>query len=211
MTIVGYFPYTQVYQNRQVFSSGRTPVAGEEYSSLGDINLALEYQWFDVKGWAISSSLTLGIPSGNNRGGSDGSYQTGDGEFNQLVQFKIGNSFRLGEKYFYTKTNFGFNQRTNGFSDEFHAGLETGTQIFKEKVLLLGRLNIQESLNNGSLDASNSNGSIFANNVEVVNLGAELIYTFYKKWSLGLSSSFPIAGKLIYRAPAFAFGFSLQL
>ena len=44
VTLIGYLPHTRVYQNAQVFSSGREKIPGEQFSSLGDINLGLEYQ-----------------------------------------------------------------------------------------------------------------------------------------------------------------------
>ncbi|MDG1053628.1 MAG: hypothetical protein P8O78_03250 [Flavobacteriaceae bacterium] len=210
ITLIGYIPHTRVYQNAQVFSSGREHIPGEQFSSLGDINLGVEYQVAKNKGWAHSISLSLGLPSGKNRGGSDGSYQTGDGEFNQLLRLHIGKSYQLGAQHFYAKASVGVNQRSNGFSDEFHANIETGTKVFKEKFLLLLRSNTIQSFHNGSLDASNSNGSIFANNVEVVNLGGELIYQLSPKLSWGLSGSYPLSGRVLYRAPAFSTGISYQ-
>ena len=210
ITLIGYIPHTRVYQNNQVFSSGNPTVPGEEYSSIGDINLGVEYQVAKNKGWAHSISLSLGLPSGKNRGGSDGSYQTGDGEFNQLLRFHTGKSYQLGAQHFYAKASVGVNQRSNGFSDEFHANIETGTKVFKEKFLLLLRSNTIQSFHNGNLDASNSNGSIFANNVEVVNLGGELIYQLSPKLSWGLSGSYPLSGRVLYRAPAFSTGISYQ-
>ena len=211
LTVVGYIPHTRVYQNSQVFSSGRATISGEEFSSLGDSNLGLEYQWYRKRGWAISSSLTLGLPTGNSSGGSDGSYQTGDGEFNQIVRLHFGRSYRLWQHRFYAKANFGVNQRSKGFSDEFRAGVETGTKILAQKVLVLGRVNLIKSFQNGTLDASTSNGSIFANNVEVINLGGELIFDLYKNWRFSLSASYPVRGRVIYRAPALSTGLSLQL
>ena len=93
------------------------------------------------------------------------------------------------------------NQRSKGFSDEFRAGVETGTKIIDQKILVLGRLSLIESFQNGNLDATTSNGSIFANNVEVVSLGGEMIFDVYKNWRFSLSASYPVRGKLIYRAP----------
>lgn len=210
LTLVGYLPHTQVFQNRQVFSSGRNAVEGEKFSSFGDINLGLEYQWFAKKGWAISSSLTLGLPTGKSTGGSDGSYQTGDGEFNQLIRLHLGKSYRLRNQRFYAKGSLGFNQRNKGFSDELRFSIETGTKILQDKLLLLTRISHLNSLENGYLNATNSNGSIFANNVEVTNWGAETIYAINKKWSVLLSGSIPLSGRLIYKAPAFAAGISFQ-
>lgn len=210
ITLIGYIPHTRVYQNAQVFSSGREQIPGEQFSSLGDINLGTEYQVGKKKGWVYYISLSLGLPTGKNRGGSDGSYQTGDGEFNQLLRFHTGKSYQLGAQHFYAKASVGVNQRSNGFSDEFHANIETGTKVFKDNLLLLLRSNTIQSFHNGTLDASNSNGSIFANNVEVVNLGGELIYQLSPKLSWGLSGSYPLMGRVLYRAPAFSTGISYQ-
>ena len=210
VTLIGYFPHTRVYQNAQVFSSGREKIPGEQFSTFGDINLGLEYQLGKKSTWAYSISLSLGLPSGKVRGGSDGSYQTGDGEFNQQLRFHLGRSYQLGEQRFYAKTSVGINQRSKGFSDEFRASIETGTKIFKDKLLTLIRANTIQSFYNGSLDASNSNGSIFANNVEVVNLGGELILRLNSKLSWGLSGSYPVIGRVLYRSPAFSTGVSYQ-
>jgi len=45
----------------------------------------------------------------------------------------------------------GYLEFLGGFSDEFRAGAETGTKIFNQKLLVLGRVNIIESLQNGTL------------------------------------------------------------
>ena len=84
-------------------------------------------------------------------------------------------------------------------------------KILAQKVLVLGRVNLIKSFQNGTLDASTSNGSIFANNVEVINLGGELIFDLYKNWRFSLSASYPVRGRVIYRAPALSTGLSLQL
>jgi len=211
LTLVGYLPYTQVYQNGQRFSSGLPSLAGESFSSLGDIDFGVEYQLWKKNGWAFSTSLILGLPTGDDAGGSDGSYQTGDGEFNQNLQFNLGKSFPIGKQHFYFKSNLSINQRSKGYSDEWYFGLETGTKVAKDKLLLLGRFNTRQSLQNGNLSAVNNNGSIFANNVEVTNLGGEIIYGFYKVWSVNLTGSFPISGKVIYKAPALSAGIALEL
>lgn len=210
VTLIGYLPHTRVYQNTQVFSSGRENIPGEQFSSLGDINLGLEYQLGKKSTWAYSISLSLGLPTGKVRGGSDGSYQTGDGEFNQQLRFHLGKSYQLKKHPFYAKASVGINQRSKGFSDEFRASVETGTKLFKDKLLTLIRANTIQSFYNGSLDATNSNGSIFTNNVEVVNIGGEFIFRLNSKLNWGLSGSYPVMGRVLYRSPAFSTGISYQ-
>ena len=77
--------------------------------------------------WAFSATLLFGLPTGKSVGGFDGSYQTGDGEFNQQLQFNFGKSYSLGKQPFYLKTYLGFNNRSGGFSDELHNFAESGT------------------------------------------------------------------------------------
>jgi hypothetical protein len=62
--LIAYVPHTRVYQNKQVFSSGRAHVLGEEFSSLGDINFGAEIQLQNNSNWVLSTSLILGLPTG---------------------------------------------------------------------------------------------------------------------------------------------------
>ena len=208
---MGYIPFTRVYQNEQIFTSGNPGQPGEAVNSFGDIDLAIEVQIFKRPKWVLATSLTLGVPSGNNSGGSDGSYQTGDEEFNQIVKVLARNSFKIAKHSFYAKGSLGVNNRSNGYSDEIRLGFETGSQVFKNKFLFLVRLNTIQSFFNGSLSAENSNGSIFANNVEVTNLGGEINYFITKKWSASFGYSIPLSGKNIYKATALAGGIAYKL
>ena len=211
ITLVGYIPFTRVYQNEQIFTSGNPGQPGEAVNSFGDIDLAVEVQIFKRPKWVLATSLTLGVPSGNNSDGSDGSYQTGDEEFNQIVKVLARNSFKIAKHSFYAKGSLGVNNRSNGYSDEIRLGFEIGSQVFKNKFLLLVRLNTIQSFFNGSLSAENSNGSIFANNVEVTNLGGEINYFITKKWSASFGYSIPLSGKNIYKATALAGGIAYKL
>ena len=211
ITLVGYIPFTSVNKNEQAITSGNPGHAGEDVNSPEDIDLAVEFQILKRTKWVLATLLTLGIPSGNNTGGSDGSYQTGDGEINQILKVLAGASFKIAGHSFYAKGSLGVNNRSNGYSDEIHLRFETRSQVFKNKFLLLVRLNTILSFYNGSLSAENSNGSIFANNVEVTNLGGEINYFLTKKWSASFGYSIPLSGKNIYKAPALAGGIAYKL
>ncbi|MDG1385488.1 MAG: transporter [Flavobacteriaceae bacterium] len=208
ITLVGYIPFTRVYQNKQIFTSGNPGQPGEAVNSFGDIDLAVEVQILKRPKWVLATSLTLGVPSGNN---SDGSYQTGDGEFNQIVKVLARTSFKIAKHSFYAKGSLGVNNRSNGYSDEIRLGFETGSQVFKNKFFFLVRLNTIQSFFNSSLSVLNSNGSIFANNVEVTNLGGEINYFITKKWSASFGYSIPLSGKNIYKAPALSVGIAYKL
>lgn len=132
--------------------------------------------------WAFSATLLFGLPTGKSVGGFDGSYQTGDGEFNH--QFNFGKSYSLGRQPFYLKTYLGFNNRSGGFSDELQSFAESGTQLKNKKLLVLTRLHCIKPLYNGTLDASNADEAIFANNIQSFSLGGELAYNLGQHWGI---------------------------
>lgn len=207
-----YVPFfTRIYQNSQVSGvTGNVLQEGEDLNAFGDLDIGFRYLLFKKNKFSITSSLKLGLPTGKSDGGSDGSYQTGDGEFNQLLTINPGISFELFQKPSYAKVLLGFNNRTEGFSDEFHYGVESGIKVL-DKLWLLGRLNSINSLNNGTLTAQNSQGSIFANNIEYVALGAEAAYYLTSKLGISVNYTGLISGKIIYANPAISGGIFLDM
>ncbi|WP_025741169.1 hypothetical protein [Aquimarina pacifica] len=197
---IAYVPFfSRTYQNDQISATtGEVIQEGEALNSIGDIDIAVRYSLLKRSNIAIAATLKLGLPTGNDAGGSDGSFQTGDGEFNQLIQLNFGVPFSIKKTSLYAKTFIGYNNRTQDFSDELHLGAETGISLFKKKVLLLGRLNRVQSLKNGDKSAINSQGSIFANNIEYTNLGGEIAYYITKKIGVSVAYSSAIDGRIIY-------------
>jgi len=117
----------------------------------------------------------------------------------------------LGNTSLYSKAYLGYNNRTQDFSDEFRSGFEIGANFFNKKLWLIGRADIVKSLKNGSLNAQNSQGSIFANNIEYTSLGGEIAYYFTKKWGASLNYTGAINGRIIYAAPSISFGVFLDI
>lgn len=192
-------------------ATGKIINEGEALNDMGDIELGIRYGLVKTNNYALSISLKLGIPTGNNSGGSDGSFQTGDGEFNQLFLTNLGTSFHVGIVPFYTKTYIGFNNRTEDFSDELRGGLELGANVLRNKLWLLSRVDILQSFKNGSLNAQTAQGSIFANNIEFINLGAEASY--YISDTIGVSLQFTsiVSGELIYAGTSYTGGLFLDI
>lgn len=214
LDLVAYVPFfARATQNRILSgTTGEEIRPGEELNSLGDLEIGLNLNFFKNDHWALAGRLTLGIPTGEDAGGSDGSFQTGDGEFNQFASVLIGYSFNLPERIFYAKTYFGFNNRTENFSDELRFGLESGLGFFSNKVLLIGRINGVESLQNGSLNAQNSaQGNIFANNVEYLSAGGELNYFLSPRWGFSVGVDGAFSGRIIAANPSFNAGVFYKL
>ena len=213
INLITYIPFlVKNYQFAQVSqTNGKVYEPRQEYNGFGDINLGLEYGLKTAGNWVFSTTLTFGIPSGKSQAGSDGSYQTGDGEFNQLLQFNLGSGYGIGKQNFYLKSYFGLNNRTQGFSDEVHSYFETGTQVLKNKLLLLTRVHWIKPLYNGTLSAESSNGSIFANNVESMILGGEMAFQIGKKCGVSATLTQPLFGKVIFKATTYSGGIFFNL
>ena len=210
---IAYIPFfTRTYQNDQISgTSGEVIQAGEAINNIGDADLGVRYQLLKKKHLAISSTLKLGIPLGADSGGTDGSFQTGDGEFNQLAQLDLGVPFNIKKASLYAKTYFGFNNRTQDFSDELHFGGEAGLGLWNSKIWLIARINRVQSLQNGSKSAQNSQGSIFANNVEFTSIGYEAAYYITKKIGVSINYATATGGRIIYANPTISGGVFLDI
>ena len=90
LNLISYIPFfVKNYQFAQVSATRVDKVyeKRQENNGFGDINIGVEYGFPTKNNWNFSATLYLGIPTGESEAGIDGSYQTGDGEFNQLIQF----------------------------------------------------------------------------------------------------------------------------
>ncbi len=212
--IIGYVPFfSRTAQNNQVSGTNNTTIQkGEAFNSIGDIDLGARYAFLKKGNWAADVKLLFGLPTGDNNGGSDGSFQTGDGEFNQLLTTSLGYSGLFKDIPFYAKTYIGINNRSKGFSDEFRFGLEGGLNFLDKKLWIISRLNIVKSFKNGSLNAqTNVQGSIFANNVEYTSYGLEAAYYLTKKIGISASVDSAFSGRIIAANPSFSGGIFLDI
>lgn len=212
LDVIVYAPFfTRIYQNSQVSGvTGNVLQEGEALNAFGDLDIGFKYLLFKKNFLSMSTTLKFGLPTGKSDGGSDGSYQTGDGEFNQLISVNTGVSYKVFQKPSYAKALIGFNNRTQGFSDEFHYGVESGIKFFN-KLWVLARLNSVNSLKNGTLTPQNSQGSIFANNIEYVAVGTEAAYYLTPKLGISLNYTHVTSGSIIYANPSFSGGVFLDI
>ena len=207
ITGVVYFPFlSRAYFNNTV--SGTTEeiiVPGEAINSLGDTDISINYK---ILGGpiALSASITIGIPLGNDNGGSMGNLQTGDGEFNQLLQLNAGTGFKLGEANAYASVYAGYNNRTKGFSDEIRYGIEAGVTLFDNRLTAIARLYGIKSTNNGVEGQRENSTSIFANNSEHLTFGPEIAYNIKGNWGVSAGFGAALTGRLIYAAPSYNVG-----
>ncbi len=182
-------------------------VAGEAINSLGDIDLGLKYGL--TKPGAripISLSVILGLPTGTPVAGELNNLQTGDGEFNQMIQLDAGRGFSIGKTPAYISAYTGFNNRTKDFSEEIRYGAEFGIGLVNQKFWLATKLNVVESLKNGATAESITSTSIFANNSEFSSIGVEANVFVTKKIGVSVGAAGAFRGEIIAAAPSYSVG-----
>lgn len=213
LTGVLYFPfYSRSYFNNTVSgTTGEVLIPGESINSIGDTELGLKYGLIVNKPVVLSATLMLGLPLGNDSGGSLGNLQTGDGEFNQMLQIDAGASFKIGQQNAYANMYTAYNNRTNNFSDEIRFGVEGGVTFFKDKITTILRLYGIRSLKNGDLAAGINSTSIFANNSEHLTIAPEIAYNINEKWGVSAGFGTALSGKIIFADPAYSVGIFFKL
>ncbi len=185
----------------------------ESISGIGDTDVAFKYRINKPNSkFVVAGTLLLGLPLGDDEGGTDGSLQTGDGEFNQLVRFDVSKSFQVGSVNAYGNIYTGFNNRTNDFSDEIRAGLELGAGFLNNRIWAIVRLDMVESLENGEESTAISNGAtIFANNTEYFAYTYEIAGYITDKIGVSASTASVFSASNIFAAPSYSLGVFLDL
>lgn len=213
ITGIAYVPmFVRTYQNDQVNILGQV-IPGQEGSfnnGIGDINLSIKYGLTKPSSKFVTAAiLTLGLPTGESSGGADGSFQTGDGEFNQLVTIDVSRSFSIRSLNSYGNIYAGFNNRTNDLSDEVRFGGEAGFNIKKNLLWFITKLDVVNSLGNGN--ASVQSASLFGNNTEYASITLEGAYYLSKKVGVSLSYATAFSGAIIYASPSYSVGVFLDI
>lgn len=197
------------YMNNLVSSTtGDILVPGEAVNALGDIDVGFKYG-ITKPGSRIpvSASVYFGLPTGKAVAGTLENLQTGDGEFNQMIQLDAGMSLNTGEKVAsYVSAYVGLNNRTKEFSEEFRYGIEYGAGFLNQKLWLTARLFGVESFKNGATAETATSTSIFANNTEYTSFSVEANYYVSKR--VGVSSGYAGAfrGEIIAARPSYTVG-----
>lgn len=201
--------FSRAYNNNQISgTTGEVLNPGDAINSFGDTDVGIKYGLTKPgSSVAVSASLIFGIPLGQEIGGIQNNLQTGDGEFNQILRIDVGKSFEKAYVSAYT----GFNNRSNGFSDEFQYGIEAGVNLMNKKLWLFGRLYGVESLKNGDTGVGTNSTSIFANNIAYTSYSLEAAY--YLKDRLGISANIASAfrGELVLANPSYSAGIFFEL
>ncbi len=214
LTSILYFPFfSRALQNDVVSgTTGAVTTEGEAINTVGDTNLGFKYGLSGSGSkYSVAATLTFGLPLGENAGGSNGALQTGDGEFNQLIQLDVSRSFSIGKLPIYGNVYTGFNNRTEKFSDEFRLGAELGLSLAQTKLWLIGRLDVVESLKNGLTAAEGvAINGVFSNNTEFAAVTMEAAYYLTEKFGFSAAVGGAFRGEIILARPSYSVGLFLD-
>ena len=210
-TTIVYFPFfskATLYELKDI-NSGTLVKEGDAVSSVGDTDITILYSLIKDKPVVLSASLTFGLPFGIERGGKDGSLQTGDGEFNQMLKMEAGGTVKVGKLYPYFILFMGINNRTQNFSDELRYGAEAG--VNRGFITLIMRTYGVKSFFNGSANESLFSKVPAANNTEYLIVAPELAINFSQKAGVSFSYFKALSGRFYFSNPSYSLGIFLKL
>ncbi len=205
LTLVASAPiFKRITLNRQVNGRGEVLFLGDSKNGVADFDIGARVALLRAAKSVLSAEVLFGIPIGDDNQSSG--LLTGDGEFNQLIKLQFGHSFFPTAIYFSGEA--GFNNRTEGFSDEFGYAAELG-YTFKNRLLFIFRLRGVESLKNG--ESSGVGGMLlFANNQSYLSYGPEINYMITRMLGVSAGIEGATRGENVLSAPAFSAGFFLK-
>ncbi len=182
------------------YSTFQTLVEDREESGFGDISLGLKYAFAKIDQTVFSTSLKLGLPTGESS--VDGDLWTGHKDFNQTISIEAGHSFYPFRMY--VSGLIAFTNRNEGFSDEFRYLIECGYNL-GSGFSLIGRFHGLVSMKNGNENLIGGYG-IFMNNAQYFAYNAELVYKINSIVGASINFESGGGGKNIISAPVFSAG-----
>ena len=207
LTIKLNFPFYKILKNDQKCPPGENCL-NKENKGIGDIDLGLRYKLGTLGNTTFGAGLTFGIPiNADDIYGKGSKLALSDGEFNQIMSLEAGHS--LYPLPAYISGSVKFNNRDEGFSDQFYFGAEGGYKLSNNFLLNL-RVNFLKSLNNGDKKNFDDLIPVLANNQEYLAIRFGAFYNFYKNYGISFTSDFGIYAKNILSAPVFSIGFFIK-
>jgi len=194
------FPFYKILKNDDAG-------ADNDNSGIGDIDFGLRYKLGQFGKTAFSAGINFGIPISTEDVYGKRELALSDGEFNQILSLEAGHS--LYPLPAYISGSVKFNNRNEGYSDQFYIGAEGGYKFHKDFLLNL-RFNFLKSLNKGNLEVLDNILPIQANNQEYLALRLGAFINFYRNYGIALTSDFGLYAKNVLSAPVFSVGFYIK-
>lgn len=205
LTGIAFVPF---YSRMVLYQRNSEPlVPVESLNGFGDVELTFKYGLITDQTFVASASLTAGVPFGRTGQGSDENLATGDGELNFMFRLDGGFGWSLGALQGWGNAYLAYNNRSLSFNDEFRFGAEFGTKVWKDRLLLIARMDRIDAL--GEFDANA--GTIFSNNFEFFNLSGEVGFNFTEKIGIAATYAKPLSGRSYFTSPSYSLGLYMNI
>lgn len=203
VTLIAYVPfYKRIALNRQIGEpSGFVYFAGDSVSGFADSDVGVRFGLKQNRATVLSTRVMFGLPLGKDE--QQNGLLTGDGEFNQLLALELGHSFYPLPLYF--SGELGFNNRTQGFSDELRYAAELGYTFWGNATLAMKFVGVA-SLKNGADNVRGGMGGLYANNVSYLALGPSLFLQLNKNVGVTAGIDGATYGQNVLAAPSYSLG-----
>ncbi|WP_321826708.1 hypothetical protein [Maribacter dokdonensis] len=191
----------------------------ETVAGVGNIRLGVKYKL--LKSFPLSLQVALDIPTNDgtnfarsNEPNAFGQFDeinlpVSDGEFNIWTTLAASHGFKNGKTYASAFSSVNF--RTEGFSNQFQAGVELG-HLFFNKLYLIGKLKIQERLS--SENNVQSGSFLFGEGTTFTNYGITSMYKITDHFNLVAQYSdyagFLVDRKNVYDGGTISLGVSFE-
>ncbi len=201
LTLIGYLPFRRLVLNKQVGRpSGFVYFGVDDVTGIADAEIGLRGRLLHSGANVVSASITLGVPLGDHK--HFNGLVTGDGEFNQRLVLQWGYSRHPA----YLSADFGIDNHTDGFADEWLYAAEVGYS-FQPALMLILRARGSESRKNGNDAITGGMGGLYANNKRYMTYGPELVYSMAGNMGLSLSALRSARTRNALVAPTFSLSF----
>jgi len=183
------------------YTNNKFSQEGYSNKSISDSEFGLRYKFWNGDGSILSTELIIGLPIGD----IDNKYglYTGDGESNQIINILFGQSFY--PLPLYISTQFGFNNRNEGFSDELRYAAEIGFNFIPSMLIAL-KIHGVQTLENGDEFVKGGSFGFHTNNQKYLAFGPELSYSITKSFGLSLGFESATNAANVPSALAYSFG-----
>jgi hypothetical protein len=158
-------------------------------SGIGDIDIAMQYNWLSRNGYALSTEIQLGLPTGEKN--DPNGLVLGDGESNVAARILGGKSFYPSPLY--VSVDVAYNFRSKGFPDDVFYNAEIGYGFLENRLVVMVLLSGRESTSTEptpTMDPSSTLG-LLTFNQEFTAIIPKILYKFDERW--GISASYATA------------------
>ncbi len=207
ITVQAYVPFVErITLNRAVGEvTGFEFFEGDAVTGIADADVGARYAFFKKGNTVASAFLRLGLPIGESIQANG--LQTGDGEFNQLLGVAVGHSFWPSPAYI--MADAGYNNRTEGYSDELVLKVEGGYTI-GTNITLIARVRGLFSMENGQDGNLGGTGGLYGNNQQYLTYGGDVMYAFAQGYGVLFGAEGATLAENVLAAPSFRLGVFLR-